>query len=149
VSNFIIWCESTLSDNVNVVTKYLKELTLLQVNFVQNSLNCVCRFNRDTVGIAASCLRMTEGDLQMCVVTCEDGLLCEWQCNVNNKQLKTKPYSDHNSQQNDFIFQMPGCPNAVEAFHSSSRYNKTVKCRLILFSVHICIKPCEQSYLIK
>jgi hypothetical protein len=39
---------------------------------------------------------MTEGDLEVCAVMCEDGLLCEWKCNMNNKQLKAKSYSDYN-----------------------------------------------------
>lgn len=77
---------------LNVVKEYVKELILLHIRF----WNCACRFNRDNGSIATSCLRMTEGDLEVCAVThmCEDGLLYEWKCNMNNKQLKRKLYSD-------------------------------------------------------
>jgi hypothetical protein len=70
---------------------------------------------------------MTEGDLKVCAVThmCEGGLLCEWKLNMDSKQLR-KPYSDQISQ-NVFHFKMSRCPNAVEAFQNSSRYNTTVK----------------------
>jgi hypothetical protein len=71
---------------------------------------------------------MTEGDLEVCAVIhmCEDGLLCEWKCNMDSKQLKRKLCSDQNSQ-NVFHFKLSRCPNAVEAFQNSNRYNRTVK----------------------
>lgn len=65
---------------LTVVIEYVKEFILLDIRF----WNYVSRFNRDNGSIATSCLRMAEEDLEVC----EDGLLCECKCNMNNKQLK-------------------------------------------------------------
>jgi len=71
---------------------------------------------------------MTEEDVEVCAVICAVGLLCDWKCNMNRKQFqRQQPYSDHNSQENDFIFKVSLCPSAFKAFQNGSRCTKPVK----------------------